>query len=191
MRSRPIDFTRWRTCLELFQKTPSYAGHVREKQSLACEYMSEDSIIRYITETFTGLNVAEGFGDHFFIYDPEHTLPPQRQMPFATLVRGDAHDTVSNLSRAGVYRLNIGVRRETYQSLFGPPPQMAPDGAPDTSRDYTVLDQILPHPVYAAMSWICVLNPSAETFETVKSFLSEAYDQAVSRHTRLSDRDQS
>lgn len=146
--------------------------------------LDASSIISYITETFRGLDVAEAFGDHFFIYDPDHTLPPERQMPFATLVTGDAYDNVSNLSRAGVYRLNIGVSRETYRSLFGPPPKMAPDGAPDTSRDYTVLDQILPHPVYAAMSWICVLNPSTATFETVKSFLTEAYDQAVSRHTR-------
>ncbi|HEX5502790.1 MAG TPA: DUF6194 family protein, partial [Thermomicrobiales bacterium] len=52
-------------------------------------------------------------------------------------------------------------------------------------------DRLLPHPVYAPQSWVCVLNPSDETFQTVRPLLAEAYDQAVNRHTarrRAADR---
>jgi hypothetical protein len=36
-----------------------------------------------------------------------------------------------------------------------------------TGHDFSRLDARLPHPVYTAMSWMCVLSPSAETFEKV------------------------
>jgi len=41
--------------------------------------------------------------------------------------------------------------------------------------DFTEVDKIIPHPVYAWMGWISVLNPSIETFETLKTFIEEAY----------------
>jgi len=37
----------------------------------------------------------------------------------------------------------------------------------------------MPHPVYGKMYWVCVLNPSAETFETVKGLLAEAYEAGM------------
>lgn len=43
---------------------------------------------------------------------------------------------------------------------------------------FTALDIIMPHPVYAWMGWVCVLNPSAETFERLKSLIVEAYEYA-------------
>jgi hypothetical protein len=42
----------------------------------------------------------------------------------------------------------------------------------------------MPHPVYAPQGWVCVLNPSAETFERVKPLLREAYEIAVARVAR-------
>ena len=39
----------------------------------------------------------------------------------------------------------------------------------------------MPHPVYGRQSWVCVLNPSAETFGRVKPLLREAYEIAVAR----------
>jgi uncharacterized protein DUF6194 len=43
----------------------------------------------------------------------------------------------------------------------------------------------MPHPVYGRMLWVCVLNPSDETFETkVRQLLAEAYDLTVSKHKR-------
>jgi len=78
-------------------------------------------------------------GDFIFIYDPDRDLPPNRQHPFAAPVTGERHDTVADLERPDVFRLNIGVSRETFESLF-------PDGAADI--DYTARDRVMPHPVY-------------------------------------------
>ncbi len=41
--------------------------------------------------------------------------------------------------------------------------------------DFTQLDVIMPHPVYAWMAWACVLNPSEQTFEKLKPLIQEAY----------------
>ena len=47
----------------------------------------------------------------------------------------------------------------------------------------------MPHPVYGRMYWVCVLNPSDETFATkVQPLLAEAYDMAVVKYTRLAAR---
>src|SRR2546421_6265466 len=128
--------------------------------------MDERAIIQYISETFPGVDVvtpADGIasGDSFFIYDPDRNLDDKHRLPFATIVTKDygEFDNASNLNRPDVFRLNIGVGRETYRSLFGTP------GEVTTGHDYTALDQLLPHPVYAPQSLVCVLNPSAAMFE--------------------------
>jgi len=44
---------------------------------------------------------------------------------------------------------------------------------------------MLPHPVYARQHWVCILNPSAETFErSVWPLLVEAYETAAARYGR-------
>lgn len=138
--------------------------------------MDPVAIGRYITEPFAGVETAETAGDAFFFAGPD------RRMPFATLVTGDRYDTASDLERPGVFRLNIGVSRATYQSLFGAEPARLGEGVVvDTGHDFTELDRIMPHPVYAPQFWVCVLNPDPATFETVQSLLSEAYERAARR----------
>jgi hypothetical protein len=159
--------------------------------------MDEASITRYIEETFAGVDVVHpevsggpeiAFGDTFFIYDPDRTLAPKHRFPFATIVTKDYgdFDRASNLNRPGVIRLNIGVSKDTYRSLFGV--QLSPPGTGgvvSTGHDFTVLDQLLPHPVYASQSWVCILNPSDATFESVRLLLAEAYDLAVRRFAKV------
>ena len=48
----------------------------------------------------------------------------------------------------------------------------------------TALHQLMPHPVYAPQSWVCVLNPSPETFRAAQPLLAEAYAMAVRRHAK-------
>ena len=153
--------------------------------------MDEKEIIEYITENCAGVDVlapTDGIasGDTFFYYDPERDLDRTRSFPFATIVTKDYgdFDQASNLNRPGVFRLNIGLSNETYRSLFGPPPSRPGDegGAVNTGHDFSVLDQLIPHPVYAAQLWVSVLNPSAATFATIQPLIAEAYDRAVKRH---------
>jgi hypothetical protein len=155
--------------------------------------MDQDQIIQAITETFTGLDVVTGdtgigAGDTFFFYDPERKLDPAHRFPFATIVTKDygEFDGSSQLDRPGVFRLNIGVSRATYERLFGPPPRGIPRTGEvlwqEPTHDFTILDQLLPHPVYAPQAWVCVLNPSAATFETLAPLLAEAHDRAARRY---------
>jgi hypothetical protein len=148
------------------------------------ETLDEESITRYIEGTLAGVDVlvasAEGgapevaWGDIFFFYDPDRKLEGSRKFPFATIVGRDYgdFDNASNLDRPGVFRLNIGVSRETFESLFDT----------ESGHDFSALDRLLPHPVYGRNHWVCVLNPSAATFETLKPLIAEAHEIAVKRY---------
>jgi hypothetical protein len=84
--------------------------------------------------------------------------------------RSDEYDSASNLDRPGVYRLNIGVSKATFESLVGSA----------ANPDYTVLDQVVPHPIYAAQHWVSILNPTAATFDSVvKPLLGEAHERVA------------
>ena len=146
--------------------------------------MDEAAITEYITSTFPGVDLVVAQGATFFFYNPDPTEEPDHRFPFVTLVTGDNFDQFSNLNRSSIYRLNIGVGKQTYRALFGAPP--ARDGAAEESGyDFTALDQVLPHPVYARQYWVCVLNPRPATFQaTVQPLLREAYDLAVGKRTR-------
>jgi hypothetical protein len=146
--------------------------------------MTETSIPQYITGTFPHIQIASANGDSFFYYGPDGKVP-EKTFPFATLVTKDEYDTVSNLNRPGVFRLNIGVGKSTYNTLLGELPSAPGEsGVVNTGHDFTSLDQLMPHPVYGHMAWVCVLNPGENTTETVKQLLAEAYQTAVSKHTK-------
>ena len=141
--------------------------------------MDEASIKQYITDTFADVEVVMASNDSFFCYGTDH------KFPFATLVTSDKHDQFSNLNRDSVFRLNIGISKQTYGALFGP--QLSSTGT-EGDYDFTALDRIMPHPVYGKMYWVCVLNPSEATFQAVRPLLVEAYDSAVSRNDKRAAR---
>ncbi len=59
----------------------------------------------------------------------------------------------SYLSRKGIYRVNMGIRKKTFTELFGAVPKRpSKGGIVDMNYDFTTLDKILPHPVYAWMA---------------------------------------
>jgi Family of unknown function (DUF6194) len=125
-----------------------------------------DAVVRAITEAFPEADIVTAMGATFFSLDPEKHWPN-----FATIVTTDEHDmgSPSNLSaRPEVFRLNIGVSRQTFEDLVGS----------QADPDYAALDRLLLHPVYAQQHWISILNPSTETFEmVVKPLLVEAHDR--------------
>ncbi|MFC6087672.1 DUF6194 family protein [Saccharothrix lopnurensis] len=145
--------------------------------------MEAGEVQRYISETFEGVTALESDGDAYFLYDPDRDLPPERQTPFATLVTGDRHDRVSDLDRPGAYRLNIGLTKATYTSLFGAPPtRRDEDHVLDTGYDHAERDRLVPHPVYASQHWVCVVMPGRATFETLRPLLAEAHGFAARKH---------
>ncbi len=134
--------------------------------------MDATEVANYI-KTFLDVETSEAYGYTFFFYKSDHKLP------FATLIASDTeYDRVSNLDRAGVYRLNIGVSREAFDALFG-------SAKVDVRNyDYTALDVIMPHPDYAPQNFVCVLSPSGATWEKVQALLAEAYGIAKQRFER-------
>ena len=142
--------------------------------------MDEASVIKYIADTFDDIDTVTADDNLFFMYDPDHMFP------FATLMTNDLNDSASNLNRPSVFRLNVGVSKQTYLSLFGSrAPRPGAEEVADSGYDFTALDQVMPHPVYGSMYWVCVLNPSAETFATVvQPLLAEAYEMAVRKYAK-------
>ncbi len=120
-------------------------------------------ITSWITETFPETFVAEAMGATFLSLDARHW--PN----FATIVTTDEHDMgdPSDLARPGVFRLNFGVSKATFDRLVGG----------ETDPDYAALDTVIPHPVYAKQRWIAILNPSRSSFdEVVKPLIGEAHE---------------
>ena len=149
--------------------------------------MDQETVIHYMIDMFMGIEVVRptdglGAGDTFIYYDPQRSLDPTRRLPFATIVTKDYgdFDHASQLNREGVFRLNVGVSPDTFRALVGClPSEFSPESA---DYDFAALDRLLPHPAYARQSWVCVLNPSAQTFDAFKPLLAEAYARAVSQY---------
>jgi len=151
----------------------------------------EAGIRRYMVETLDGVDVQELDGDSFYFYDPGGGRPVDRRLPFSTLVTGDRHDQVSDLDRPGVFRVNIGVSKRTFQELLGDDvPRTEMGGPPPPGYDFTALDTLMPHPVYGSLWWVCVLNPGPNSFETVQRLLTEAHALAAGRYERTHRGDQ-
>lgn len=152
--------------------------------------MDEIAIREFVAANYPGVDVqvasAENgapdmaWGDTFFIHDPDRNLEGARRFPFATIVTKDYgdFDDRSNLNREGVFRLNIGVSKETFRSLF-------PE---DGEHDFTALDTLMPHPVYGVNHWVSVLNPTDATFARLRPLLDEAYEIAVRRNRERTPR---
>jgi hypothetical protein len=129
--------------------------------------MTEDAITQHIIDLLAGGHFQIADDNTFFFHDGDN------KFPFATIVTKDNDfDSASQLNRSGVFRLNIGVGKESFRALFG---------EESAAIDYAALDTLMPHPVYAKMYWVSVINPSAKTFETVKPLIAEALSLARSR----------
>ncbi|WP_306991453.1 DUF6194 family protein [Amycolatopsis thermophila] len=134
--------------------------------------------ITQVLASFEGTRIAEAGGDVFALYDPRGDLPPERQMPWATIVTHDGpYDSASELDRDGVFRLNIGLPRDRFTELVDR----------DRDHDVTALDVLLPHPVYGKQHWVCVLNPD-RTWPTARALLDEAHAFAVRKFTNADRR---
>jgi hypothetical protein len=152
------------------EKTPS---QIPPPAAAINKTMTEAAIIQYITESFPGVETSDNFGYKFFFHGSE------RMLPFASLANTDYdYDRFSNLNHPGVFRLNIGIRKATFQILFGTA------GVTLTDFDFAALDRIMPHPEYAAQFFVCVLNPGEFTWETVQRLLAEAHDIALQRNAK-------
>src|SRR5438132_971171 len=116
---------------------------------MTSDCIDQTSIIRYLTDTFEGVDFVVAseeagspeiaWGDTFFFYNPRD-IDPDHRFPFATIVTKDYgdFDSYSQLNRPGVFRLNIGLDKNLYQSMFDASSEVA------TSYDFTTLSHRIP-----------------------------------------------
>lgn len=123
--------------------------------------MSLQKIEQYIVEHLPNAQKAEHFDYTFFFYGSDHILP------FVSIAKSDnEYDSVSNLNRDGIFRINIGVSRDTFNKLLF-----------DSKKDwnFTELNCFMPHPHYAAQHFICILNPERDRLLETLNFIEEAH----------------
>jgi hypothetical protein len=148
--------------------------------------MTIDELDRTI-RAYDGVRVLEAQDDLFYLYDPAADLPPERQQPFATIVTGDHYEKVSRLDEPGAWRLNIGLTKATYTSLFGPvPTERDADWVLDSEHDYTARNTLMPHPFYASQYWVAIVNPVE--LEPLSSLLDEAHEFAARKYANHQSR---
>ena len=140
--------------------------------------MTPEEILQYCLENLEGTVRRESWGESGIFYNPGGVL--KRGVYVLTVKEKDgANDRASRLDRPGVYRVNLGLRKETYVRRFGPLPARPPKGGTAAvEADFAARDRLIPHPVYAWMGWAAVLNPSEATFEAMKPLIQESYEYA-------------
>jgi hypothetical protein len=131
--------------------------------------MNQTQVETFI-ESLENVQQTENFGYKFYFVGDDHMLP------FTTIANTDNdYDSVSNLNRPGIFRINIGVSRATFDKLI--PKSTDP-------IDYTTVNTFLPHPDYAKQNFICILNPTGDNIEKTKQLIQEAHTIATTRYQR-------
>jgi Family of unknown function (DUF6194) len=143
--------------------------------------MTIDEIVDTICALDDGIGFSSNWGERALFYNPGNAL--KKGIYIATFKERDGqNDKASHLDRGGRFRLNIGLPKGAYFSLFGPPPfRPAAGNIVATGHDFTQDDVLMPHPVYGWMSWVGVINPSRATFERLVPHLVEALVLAKSK----------
>jgi hypothetical protein len=125
------------------------------------------------------------WGDHFFYFAPDGQVPTNRQ-PYATIVtKNYPDDAESRLDAPDRWRLNIHVGTKIAAELLG----RAPAEARTPEADYSTEDVFLPHPLYGAYGWVCVVNPAESTLDTALEALRTAHRDDRRRVERRSGGD--
>lgn len=137
-----------------------------------------DDIISYCLSNLNDVVLMDSWGEQAIYYNPNGTLT--RGVYVLTIKEKDSkNDKGSCLNRSNVYRVNIGLKKETFIEMFGHIPKRPGIGQiVNMNFDFTLLDTITPHPIYSWMGWICVLSPTEETFEEFKTLIKESYNFA-------------
>jgi hypothetical protein len=147
--------------------------------------MTIDEIIIAIQKEYTGLVVKENWGETGLFYNPESRL--KKGIYLLTFKEKDGkHDVSPNLKRKDIYRLNLGISKDTFLTLFEfIPKRPNVGGVVEMNFDFSQIDTIMPHPIYAWMAWICVLNPTEKTFQTLLlPLIQEGYLLAIEKYRK-------
>lgn len=146
--------------------------------------MAPDKILQYCLCNLPGTTRINSWGEKGIFYNPGGVL--KRGVYVLTVKEKDGdNDKGSHLDREGVYRVNLGLRKTTFEKLFGVVPKRpGKGGIVNMDFDFTKTGKLMPHPIYAWMGWACMLNPNKEEFEALKPFIQESYEYAVEKFNK-------
>ena len=89
--------------------------------------MTADEIINYCLKNLKGVVLVKSWGEKGIFYNPENKL--KRGVYNLTVKEKDGeNDSSSDLNRDGVYRVNLGVRKQTFIDKFKIVPTRPPKG---------------------------------------------------------------
>lgn len=79
--------------------------------------MSIEEIFSYATSKYSGVTINKNWGERGLFYNPEFKLT--KGIYILTVKEKDGpNDKASNVDRDGIYRLNLGISKTTFISLF-------------------------------------------------------------------------
>lgn len=144
-------------------------------------------LIQTITKLYSGLVEVSAWGETSLFFNPNGLL--KRGTYCITFKDKDGdNDFSSALNRHEVeYRMNFKISKPRFLSHFNEPslplrPAKGKIISLNSGRKYdpTVLDTLIPHPVYGWMSWVSIINPSEESIATIikAGLLDESYELA-------------
>ena len=146
--------------------------------------ITSDEILQYCLENLPGTVFHSCYGEKCIFYNPANKL--KHGIYVLTIKEKDGNnDKSSNLNREGIFRINFGVTKNTFINKFGFIPARPLKGnTVDMQYDFSTLNMLLPHPVYAWMAWLCILNPDKNSFDNIKQFINESYEYAKEKYNK-------
>ena len=143
--------------------------------------MLPEEIVKSLLMNFEHLHAKKTWGETSLFFNPEKKSPNGSY--FLTLKESDGeNDKASELDREGIFRVSFGISRTTYENLFGPKPlRPSKGGVVQTGHDFTQTNHLMPHPIYAWMNWVQILNPTTKTWKSMQELIQESYQLSKSR----------
>jgi Family of unknown function (DUF6194) len=146
--------------------------------------MTAINLENWILDNYQGVIVTNAYRERSFFYNPDGSLP--KGIYFATIKESDGpNDKSSKLDKDGAFRLSIGIGKKNYQNLFGTiPSRPLKGGIINYDFDFSISDILMPHPIYAWISWVAINNPTTQSLETIKYLLDISYQSVISKFTK-------
>lgn len=146
--------------------------------------MKPEGIIEKIVSSFEGIFPKSSWGETSLFYAPGKLLP--NGIYFCTIKEKDGdNDKACNLDHDGVFRLSVGISKDSYEAQFGAKSKRPSKGCIiDTDHDFTELNRLMPHPFYGWMSCIQVLNSTEVTFGDAFLLIAEAHSNVIDKFNK-------
>lgn len=155
--------------------------------------MKIESLLSFLTSKYPGLVIVNAWGEASLFYNPNGHL--KRGAYCFTFKDSDGkNDSASQLNREHVkFRMNFKISKQRFLRVFDEPslPQRPEKGGVITlvsNRAYhpNIINKLFPHPVYAWMSWVSIINPDEQSIQHLVNtgLLDESYHDAVYRHSK-------